>query len=67
VTKRAIDAQSEPVTRWPFLWRAVITEAGTIPKVAGALCIYRGLAPDKWREVGKQFLSPIRRPARLCR
>jgi pimeloyl-ACP methyl ester carboxylesterase len=58
VTKRAIDAQSEPVTLVGHSYGgAVITEAGTHPKVA-ALVYIAAFAPDKGESVNTLIADP---------
>ena len=58
VTKRAIDAQSEPVTLVGHSYGgAVITEAGTHPKVA-ALVYITAFAPDTGESVNTLIADP---------
>jgi pimeloyl-ACP methyl ester carboxylesterase len=58
VTKRAIDAQSEPVTLVGHSYGgAVITEAGTHPKVA-ALVYIAAFAPDEGESVNTLIVDP---------
>ncbi len=62
VTKRAIDAQSEPVTLVGHSYGgAVITEAGNHPKVE-ALVYIAGFAPDKDESVNTLIAGPRRWP-----
>jgi pimeloyl-ACP methyl ester carboxylesterase len=58
VTKRAIDAQNDPVILVGHSYGgAVITEAGTHPKVA-ALVYIAGFAPDKGESVNTLIADP---------
>jgi pimeloyl-ACP methyl ester carboxylesterase len=58
VTKRAIEAQSEPVTLVGHSYGgAVITEAGTHPKVASLVYI-AAFAPDKGESVNTLIANP---------
>ena len=69
VTKRTIDAQSEPVILVGHSYGgAVITEAGTHPKVA-ALVYIAAFMPDKGESVNTLIADsrPTARSRRFCR